>query len=83
MNPLEQYPSVRRALYTVQWILNGLATVLGAYFAATGTATDALPQWYVIGLAVLPVLWTYLGLTAAANTPAPQHRAEGGDVTRV
>lgn len=76
MNPLEQYPSVRRALYTVQWIANGIAAILGAYFAATGTAVDALPQWYVVALAVLPVLWTYLGLTAAVNTPAPKHRGD-------
>lgn len=69
MNPLSDYPAARKALYTIQWILNGAAAVLGAFFVANGTPTDALPQWYVVSLAVLPVLWTYLGLTAAQNTP--------------
>lgn len=69
MNPLNSYPAARKALYTIQWFLNGVATVLGAFFVATQTGAEDLPQWYVVGLAVLPVLWTYLGLTAAGNTP--------------
>lgn len=71
MNPLNDYPAARKALYTIQWVLNGVASVLGAYFVATSTAPDALPHWYVVGLAVLPVLWTYLGITASSNTPTP------------
>lgn len=60
-------PNARKALYTVQWAVNGILTVAGAFFAATGQA-DTLPSWYVVALAVGPVLWTYLGVTAASNT---------------
>jgi uncharacterized membrane protein YhdT len=72
MNPLDNLPQIRKALYVVQWVLNGIATVLGAYFAvATEKGVDQLPEWYVISLAVLPVLWTYLGLTASQNVGTP------------
>ena len=70
MNPLDNLPQVRKVLYVIQWVLNGIATVLGAYFATKGTPVDRLPEWYVVSLAVLPVLWTYLGITASQNTPA-------------
>lgn len=64
-------PKIRKTLYTIQYIVNGVLTVAGAFFAATGQA-DSLPSWYVVALAVGPVLWTYLGLTASNNvTPAP------------
>ena len=66
-NPLNQYPSVRKVLYVIQWVVSGLQTIAAAYFAASGTAIDDLPKWYVISLAVLPVLWTYLGRTAETN----------------
>lgn len=73
MNPLDNLPQVRKILYVIQWVLNGVATVLGAYFAiATDKGLDQLPEWYVIGLAVLPALWTYLGITASQNVqPQP------------
>ena len=70
MNPLDSLPQVRKVLYVIQWVLNGVATVLGAYFVAVGKDLDRLPEWYVVSLAVLPVLWTYLGITASKNTPA-------------
>ena len=69
MNPLDQYPGVRRALYTFQWIVNGVLTIAGAVFVAKGTSTEHLPDWYILALAIAPVLWTYLGLTAQKNTP--------------
>jgi hypothetical protein len=72
MNFLNDYPKVRKYLYLVQWLVNGVFAVLGAYFVATQTPVDALPEWYVVPLAVLPVLWTYLGLQAGANTPASE-----------
>ena len=75
MNPLEQYPGVRKALYTLQWIANGVLSIAGVVFTAQGTNLDALPKWYILALAIAPVLWTYLGLTASANVepdpPAP------------
>jgi hypothetical protein len=70
VNFLNDYPTARKYLYLVQWVVNGLFAVLGAYFVAAGYAVDSLPQWYVIPLAVAPVLWTYLGLQAGANTPS-------------
>lgn len=69
MNPLDNLPQVRKVLYVIQWVLNGAATVLGAYFAAADRPIDRLPEWYVVALAVLPVLWTYLGITASKNVP--------------
>lgn len=77
MNPLDQYPQIRSALYTVQWVVNGVLTVAGVVFVANGTNLDALPQWYVLALAVAPVLWTYLGLTAQQNTPSYRDVVEG------
>ena len=72
MNPLDQYPQVRRYLYLIQWVANGLLAVAGAYFVAAGVGVDDLPRWYVITLAVAPVLWTYLGITAQANVDTHQ-----------
>ena len=72
MNPLDQYPQIRRYLYLLQWVANGVLSVAGAYFVAAGVAVDDLPRWYVITLAVAPVLWTYLGLTAQANVSTDQ-----------
>lgn len=66
MNPLEQYPSVRRFLYFVQWVTTGLTGVLGVIFTARGD----VPDWYTIAVAVLAFVWSYTGLTAQANTPA-------------
>jgi len=68
VNPLNDYPKIRKALYVVQWVVNGVLTLAGAYFAATGTALGDLPRWYTVALALGPVLWTYLGVTAQANT---------------
>jgi hypothetical protein len=67
MNPLDQYPAVRKALYLLQWVVNGVLAVAGAVFAVQDTAIDALPEWYVLTLAIGPVLWTYLGITAQTN----------------
>lgn len=70
MNFLNDYPKARKVLYFVQWVANGLFAVLGAYFTLNGTAVADLPKWYVIPLGIAPVLWTYLGLQAGANTPS-------------
>lgn len=65
MNPLEQYPSVRRFLYFAQWVTTGLTGVLGVVFTARGD----VPDWYTVSVAVLAFVWSYTGLTAQANTP--------------
>ena len=67
MNPLEQYPSARRLLYTLQWLTTGATGVLGVIFAAN----DDVPDWYTITVAVLAFVWSYTGLTAQSNTPKP------------
>lgn len=76
-NPLNDYPGARKALYRIQWAVNGALAVLAAYFAASGTAVDALPKWYVLALAILPVAWTYLGVQADANTGKDTADADG------
>ena len=70
MNPLDNLPRVRAALYTVQFVVTGALSISGVVFLSMGTGLDALPQWYVIALAVSPPLWAYLGITAKANVPA-------------
>lgn len=67
MNPLEQYPSVRRLLYTLQWITSGATGILGVIFVAEGD----VPDWYTTTVAVLAFVWSYTGLTAQSNTPKP------------
>jgi uncharacterized membrane protein YhdT len=67
MNPLDQYPEARKYLYMLQWIVNGVVTIAGAYFLIDGTAMEDLPRWYVLTVGIAPVLWTYLGITAQTN----------------
>lgn len=69
MNPLDDYPQIRKLLYRIQWAVNGIMLLAGGYFAAADTALDDLPKWYVLALALLPIAWTYFGLTASANVP--------------
>ena len=77
MNPLNQYPAVRAAFYMLQWVANGVLVIAGVVFATLGTSLDDLPRWYVLALAIAPVLWTYLGLTAQTNTPSYRDVVEG------
>ena len=67
MNPLDDKPEVRKGLYLVQWLLTGVQTVLSAAFAFAYGEPANWPQWFLGSLAVLPVLWAYLGLTAQNN----------------
>jgi len=71
MNPLDQYPQARKALYVVQWVVNGILTVAGAVFLINGTDMNDLPQWYLLTAGIAPVLWTYLGITAQTNVNPP------------
>ena len=71
MNPLNRYPKVREALYLVQWIVTGIQTVLSAAFAFIYGDMTGWPDWFLLSLAVAPVLWTYLGTTAKANVNQP------------
>lgn len=67
MNPLEQYPGVRKALYTLQWIANGVMGVLGIVFL--NDDKDGVPQLFTLAGLILAFVWTYAGLTASANVP--------------
>lgn len=66
MNPLNDHPGARKVAYYVQFVVAGLVLLVGVGFDA---ADAALPTWYIVTAAVTSGLWSYLGLTAAANTP--------------
>lgn len=75
MSPLEQYPQIRKHLYIVQWTVNLVLGVLALVFLML----DRTPQWLLISQAAFNFVWTYTGLTASANTPAPEvHPGERG-----
>ena len=85
-NFLDEFPKARKWTYFFQWTVNLALAVLGAYFATVKDSIEALPDWYVVALAVAPILWTYLGLQAGANTPAsspppPDNVDERGSVS--
>lgn len=65
---LSDYPRLRKALYLVQFVVSGALLLIAVGF---GAAQEELPKWYAITTAVTTALWTYLGLTAATNTPTP------------
>ncbi len=65
MNPLENYPQARKALYMIQWVANLALGILGIVFTALGQS----PQWLIITAAAFNFVWTYTGLTASANVP--------------
>lgn len=64
MNPLNDHPAARRALYQVQFVVAGVLLLLGVGYGAAG---NELPQWYAITSTVTAALWSYLGITAASN----------------
>jgi len=64
MNPLNDYPQARKVLYIIQWVVNGVITIAGAYYLLADQTPD---KWYLIAAGLGPVLWTYLGLTAQQN----------------
>lgn len=69
MNPLDRYPRIRHYLYLAQWLITGVQTVLAAFFAFQHGAVEDWPRWFLASLAVAPVAWAYLGVTAQSNTP--------------
>jgi len=69
-NPLDNYPRVRSILYVIQWVVTGVQTVLSAAFTFIYGTPDDWPLWFLGSLAVTPVLWSYLGVTAQTNVDA-------------
>lgn len=59
-------PKVRVWFYRVQYSVSGAMLLIGVGF---GAATEPLPKWYGVTAAVLSAAWSYLGITAAKNTP--------------
>lgn len=75
MNPLDEYPEVRKAMYLVQWVVNGGLGIAGIVLTILGES----PQWFIILTAVFNFVWTYSGVTAQNNIVVPEegeHRAE-------
>ncbi|HET6699526.1 MAG TPA: hypothetical protein VFG88_10595 [Nocardioidaceae bacterium] len=66
MNPLDAHPKARRIAYYIQFVVAGLVLLTGIGYSA---ADASLPTWYVVVAAVTSGAWSYLGLTAAKNTP--------------
>lgn len=67
MNPLDQYPAARKALYTLQWLISGAMGVLGIVLSVNGYGVTDLPAWYSTTALVLAFVWTYTGITAQSN----------------
>jgi hypothetical protein len=68
MNPLNDFPAIRRFFYYTQFVVAGLVLLVGIGY---GAAAASVPAWYVVTAAVTQGLWSYLGLTAGKNTPTP------------
>lgn len=64
MNPLDNYPGARKALYLLQWVVN-LALGITALVLTTQSQS---PEWFVLTGAVFNFVWTYTGITAQTNT---------------
>lgn len=69
MNPLDQYPGVRKALYLIQWIANGIMGVLGIVFL--NDSEPGVPSQFTLAGLILAFVWTFTGITAQTNTTAP------------
>lgn len=67
MNPLNDYPAVRKTLYLLQWLSGLVMGVLGIVFL--NDAAKGVPSEYTITGLVLAFVWTYTGVTAQQNTP--------------
>lgn len=66
MNPLEQYPAIRKHLYLAQWVVNLILGVIGVVLVALGES----PLWFVITTAAFNFVWSYTGVTAQSNVSA-------------
>lgn len=69
MNPLSDYPRLRKALYTAFWVLGGVLAVWQVVVASVEGMTN--PTVLVALLAAYPVAGAYIGFQAAQNTQVP------------
>lgn len=70
MNPLAEYPEVRKYLYLAQWVINLAMGVLGIVLSMNGDGITDLPEWYLVTSLVLAFVWSYTGITAQTNVGA-------------
>lgn len=77
MNPLNAHPHARRIAYYVQFVVAGLVLLTAIGYGSAGVEP---PTWYAVVAAVTSAAWSYLGLTAAQNTPKPPARGERGAI---
>ena len=63
--PLEQYPAVRRYVYSALWLI-GLILV-GAQVGVAAIPDAAQPAWLTVALAVYPAVGAYVGFQAKQN----------------
>jgi VIT1/CCC1 family predicted Fe2+/Mn2+ transporter len=52
-----------------QWVINGIMGILGIVFL--NDSEPGVPSQFTLAGLVLAFVWTYTGLTAQTNTPAP------------
>jgi len=71
VNPLNDYPDVRRWVYLVFWVAALAVGALNVGFLAAG-GPDSLPVWLVVVNAVMPFVGGYIGYTARANVQTGQ-----------
>lgn len=69
MNPLSEYPRLRKALYTAFWVLGGVLAVWQVVIGAVEGWHN--PPVLIALLAGYPVAGAYIGFQAAQNTPTP------------
>ena len=67
MNPLSDYPKLRKALYTAFWVLGGILVVWQVVVGAVEGMTQ--PAVLTALLAAYPAAGAYIGYQAQQNTP--------------
>lgn len=72
MNPLSDYPRVRKALYQIFWVIGGLLVVAQVAVAAIPDATQ--PTLLTVLLAAYPAAGAYIGYQAQQNTPREENQ---------
>lgn len=75
MNPLNEYPALRKIAYIFQWVVNLALGILAIVFL--NDSTPGVPQWFVITGLVFNFIWSYTGLTAQQNVPSVRDVQEG------
>ena len=65
MTPLEQYPSARKVVYLIFWVVGLIIGAIAVYVAVA--SNEPTPAWLKGAQAVLAFLAVPVGYTAAAN----------------